>query len=758
MKQPEYQRRPDAVPKVTGSLKYLTDRFEENMLIGKVLRSEYPHARIKRIDTSAAEALPGVHAVLTHHDVPGLNRFGIVMPDQPVFCEDRVRYTGDAVAAVAAESAESADQALAAVVVEYEPLPVLDSVEKALTPEAEQLHENGNILHEASYTRGDLQQGFAGCTCIVEETYQLPRQMHGYMETEGGVVVPESDGGISVYMATQHGFKDRFQLSRILETPEEKIRIISSPIGGSFGGKDELNLQPYGALLALKTGRPVRVHNTREESIRAGLKRHPMAITMRTGADESGRVLAHETTIYADTGAYATLGPAILEFAVEHASGLYPIPNITTTGVSVFTNNGVAGEFRGFGGNQVTFALEGQMDRLAEKLGMEGTKLRARNMRKPSDTGPLGQGIAPTDGGRMILEDVTTWQQLPLSNAGETAWVKNGRGGAVSMHGGGLGYGRLDPSGGRLALTKEGKLEAAFGFEECGQGIVAVIETVMKGTFSCNEEDIEITIGDTNKVPVSGSTTASRGTSMVWTAVENMKASFRRQLLIEASRVTGTAAADLYLGAGGVHKRGAEPSLFLSYKALAEYVQDGDIETHTSFDFPVTPDEIDSGHYLYSFGGVSAEVEVNLLTGTVRVLDLKQSVSAGPVMYPQGYRGQIEGGGIMALGYTLMEDAVMQEGRYQTENFDTYLMPGVKDLPDNVTVKPREEVMEGDIHGPRGVGEIGTIAVAPAIAEAIYQAIGARPEKLPVSREWVLQQIQQRGLLPWNKPEKIPGG
>ncbi|MDZ5784167.1 xanthine dehydrogenase subunit D [Marinococcus luteus] len=758
MKQPEHQRRPDAVPKVTGSLKYLTDRFEENMLIGKVLRSEYPHARIKRIDTSAAKVLPGVYAVLTHHDVPGLNRFGIVMPDQPVFCEDRVRYTGDAIAAVAADSKETADQALAAVVVEYEPLAVLDSIGKALAPEAEQLHENGNILHEASYTRGDLQEGFTGCACIVEEKYQLPRQMHGYMETEGGVVVPESDGGISVYMATQHGFKDRFQLSRILNAPEEKIRIISSPIGGSFGGKDELNLQPYGALLALKTGHPIRVHNTREESIRAGLKRHPMAITMRTGADESGRVLAHETTIYADTGAYATLGPAILDFAVEHASGLYPIPNITTTGVSVFTNNGVAGEFRGFGGNQVTFALEGQMDRLAAKLGMEGMELRAKNMRKPTDAGPLGQGIAPTDGGRNILEDVTAWQQLPLSNAEETPWVKNGRGGAVSMHGGGLGYGRLDPSGGRLALTKDGKLEAAFGFEECGQGIVAVIETVMKNTFSCNEEDIEITIGDTNKVPVSGSTTASRGTSMVWTAVENMKASFRRQLLSEASRVTGTTAADLYLEAGGIHKRGAEPSLFLSYRALAEYVQDGDIETHTSFDFPVTPDEIDSGHYLYSFGGVSAEVEVNLLTGTVRVLDLKQSVSAGPVMYPQGYRGQIEGGGIMALGYTLMEDAVMNGGHYQTENFDTYLMPGVKDLPDNVTVKPREEVMEGDIHGPRGVGEIGTIAVAPAIAEAIYQAIGARPEKLPVSREWVLQQIQQRGLLPWNKPEKIPGG
>ena len=232
------------------------------------------------------------------------------------------------------------------------------------------------------YKNGHVEEAFTQCAFIVEETYELPRQMHAYMETEGGVIVPEEDGSITVYAGTQHGFKDRFQLSRILGLPERMIRIISSPMGGSFGGKDELNIQPYGALLALATGCPVKIHNSRPESVKAGLKRHPMMITAKTGADANGHILAHQVKIVADTGAYATLGPAVLDFSVEHAAGPYIIPNIETEGVSVFTNNGVSGEFRGFGGNQITFALEGQMDRLADLLKMDPIEFRRRNLRR----------------------------------------------------------------------------------------------------------------------------------------------------------------------------------------------------------------------------------------------------------------------------------------------------------------------------------------------------------------------------------------
>ena len=524
--------RPDGYEKVTGELKYLTDLSFQNMLYGKVLRSAYPHAKIISINTKKAKQLAGVRAVLTHEDVPGLNRFGLIFPDQPVFCEEYVRYIGDAVAAVAADTVEIAQRALEYIEVEYEVLPVLDSPDKALLPDAIKLHPEGNILHKASYENGSVEEAFSQCEFIVEETYELPRQMHGFMETEGGVIVPEADGGITVYAGTQHGFKDRFQLSRILGLPETMIRIISSPMGGSFGGKDELNIQPYGALLALATGYPVKIHNTRPESVKAGLKRHPMKITAKTGTDKEGNLLAHQVKIIADKGAYATLGPAVLDFSIEHAAGPYIIPNIETSGVSVFTNNGMSGEFRGFGGNQITFALEGQIDRLAALLQMDPIEFRRKNLRKEDDLGPVGQQIAPTNGASLVLEAVNKLRaEATKDNLVEGPWIRKGSGVSIAMHGGGLGFGRLDHAGGRLALTDDGKIEISFGFEECGQGLVAVIENLTVSEIGCSPEDISIVIGDTNRVPVSGSSTASRGTSMVWQSLQHMKEPFKKRIV-----------------------------------------------------------------------------------------------------------------------------------------------------------------------------------------------------------------------------------
>lgn len=339
--------RPDGPPKVTGQLQYLTDMSLPNMVYGKVLRSAYPYARLLSVDTSEAEAMEGVYAVLTAKDVPGLNRFGIATPDQPVFCEDVVRYVGDAIAAVAADSPERALLAIEAIRVKYEEIEPLDSMAAALAPGAPELHPHGpgNVLHRTEIKRGDAQQAFDSCAHIVTETYYTPRQMHAYMETEGGLFAPDEMGRLHVYAATQHGYKDRMQLARIIGCPEEDIRVVSSPIGGSFGGKDELNVQPYGALLALKCGRPVKMHNSRKESVRVGLKRHPMKIEMQTGISREGILQAHWVRITADTGAYATLGAPVLNFCTEHCMGPYMIPHVDVEGVSVYTNNGLSGSF-----------------------------------------------------------------------------------------------------------------------------------------------------------------------------------------------------------------------------------------------------------------------------------------------------------------------------------------------------------------------------------------------------------------------------
>lgn len=737
----KWRGRPDGPAKVTGSLSYLTDLSVPGMLYGKVLRSAVPHAFILDIRTTKAERAPGVRAVLTHKDVPGLNRFGIVNPDQPVFCEDRVRYIGDAIAAVAADTKEAAEYALSLIEIDYEPIPLVDDPEKALQPDAPLLHPGGNVLHRTSYRKGEPEEAFASCAHVVEETYLTPRQMHAYMETEGGVFVPEEGGGLTVYAATQHGFKDRMQLARILGISEDCIRVISSPIGGSFGGKDELNVQPYGALLALKTGSPVKLHNSRRESVRAGLKRHPMKLVMKTGIDAEGRLIAHRAKIIADTGAYSTLGAPVLNFATEHAMGPYRIPHIAVEGVSVFTNNGVSGEFRGFGGNQAIFAVESQMNRLAELAGMDPWQFRRLNLREAEDPGPLGQRILPTDNLPAVwqsIADSEVWSRRRTSRLRDDSepWVRRGVGAALAMHGSGLGYGIPDPGGGRLSLTREGKLEAAFSFEEFGQGVIATLELMLMERFRCSADDLSIVIGDTSKVPHSGSSTASRSTTIAHMALSKLHPQLSGRMIGLAAEATGKPAPLLSTGPGGIwfQPEGGEAERLITYKEVA-LLHEEELVYETEFHFPVTPDPIFGGHYLYTCAAVAVEVEVNTLTGAIKLLGKHHTVAAGPAVNPMGYIGQIEGGSVMAQGFALSEDALLQDGYYKTENLDTYIIPTTQDVTEDVTLHAIEELPQDDPYGPRGIGEVGSVALAPAITLAVHDAVGSWITRLPIRRE-----------------------
>ncbi len=788
-----WRKRRDGKEKVTGELRYLTDMTAEGMLYARVLRSIHPHARIVSLDVSAAEACTGVVAVITHLDVPGLNRFGIATPDQPALCEDRVRYIGDAIAAVAAETPELAEYALSLIQVEYEILETITDPLRALEADAPLLHPEGNVLHRTAVKQGHVDEAFAGCAHIVRETYSTPRQMHAYMETEGGLFVPEQDGRLTVYAPTQHGYKDRMQIARILGWEEEQIRVISSPIGGSFGGKDELNVQPYGSLLALKTGRPVKLHNSRKESVRAGLKRHPMRIEMETGIDQHGRLLAHRVRIVADTGAYATLGAPVLNFATEHAMGPYRIPNVDVEGVSVYTNNGVSGEFRGFGGNQAIFAMEGQMDRLAEKMGMDPWEFRMLNRRQPHDPGPLQQEIWRTNGLYQVMEALehsTIWQRRQSRlDAGMAAgqfaaptgldrephgqsqppWIKRGIGAALAMHGAGLGYGIEDPAGGRLSLNEAGQIEVAFSYEEFGQGLIATMEIMLIDLFHCDPSDISIIIGDTDRVPHSGSSTASRSTTMAWMALQRLKVPFLEAILQQAERLSGIPAQELTTGVGGIRRKieindraeqgsvyikadqKAAGELVISYHELASQSILEELIFDTHFQYPTTPDEVMGGHFLYTYAAVAAEVEVNTLTGNVRLLDTYHTVAAGPVINPMGFIGQIEGGSVMALGFTLTEDSVMDGGHYMTKNMDTYIIPTIQDMHSSLEVEAIEDLPENDPFGPRGIGEIGSVALAPAITAAIRQASGVWVNHLPVPRERLIQPLgvgQQEGVSP----------
>ncbi|KAA9005502.1 xanthine dehydrogenase subunit D [Paenibacillus spiritus] len=767
---PRWRTRPDGREKVTGSLKYLTDMNAEGMLVGRVLRSAHAYARIRKISTERALEVPGVHAVLTHEDVPGLNGFGIALPHQPVFCDTFVRYTGDAIAAVAADSDEAAELALARIEVDYEPLSPLTDPEEAMAPDAPLLHPEGNVLHHTEYRSGDPDAAFAECAYVAEETYWTPRQMHTYMETEGGLFIPERSGRLTVYSATQHGLMDRRQLSRILALPEERIRVVSSPIGGSFGGKDELNVQAYGSLLALRTGRPVRVHNSRAESVRAGLKRHPMKIAMKTGCDREGRLIAHRVRIVSDTGAYATLGAEVLNFATEHVVGPYRFGHVEIEGFCVYTNNGVSGEFRGFGGNQAIFALEGQIDRLAELAGIDPWQFRRLNLRQYGDPGPFGQAIAQTDGAVQVWEALAACPLMKEAaekgsaekesakkesekkgaegkgpdekkSAAEPGrkepWIVSGTGAAIAMHGAGLGYGIPDPAGGRLVLALDGMIEAVFGYEEFGQGLIATMEQMLVEQFGFAAEDLRIIIGDTDVVPDSGSSTASRATSMMWMALRRLRPEFTAGLIEAAADALYASGGErigigsLQLGPGGIYRDGER---LLTYAELARSRKEP-LVCETAFSYPTTPLERVGAHFLYTYSAIAVRVEVNRLTGRVRIADQYHAIAAGPVVNPQGYLGQIEGGSGMAVGFTLSEDALMSDGLYLTRNLDTYIIPGIADMGGSITVEPIEDLPAHDTYGPRGIGEIGSVNLAPAVAAAVHQATGIRVTRLPIEPE-----------------------
>lgn len=740
--------RPDGPAKIAGALEYLTDRREAGMLVARIKRAGVPHARILSLDTAAAEALPGVAAVVTHRDVPGQNAFGIVLQDQPAFCFDKVRHRGDAVAAVAAVDAATAARALDLIEVVYDPLPLVDDPEAALAMDAPRVHDGGNLRTELGLTRGDVEAGFRAAAYVVEDVYVTPRQMHGFMETEGGHARIEPDGTLFVAAGGQHGGRDRMQLARILARPEETIRVVTSPTGGAFGGKDELTVQPALALLALKTGKPVRIQLDRAESVMAGQKRNPMTIRMRTGCDAEGRLLAQEVELLADAGAYASLGPGVLETALEHACGPYLVENVRTRGRLAYTNNGVCGAFRGFGANQMTYAVECQMDRLAAAAGLGSVEIRARNMRRPGMKGYLGQTVA---GSERLDEMLAAAMADPLwakprglsADGSETV----GTGWALAYQGNGLGTLPPDPVGGALRLSPDGAIEALYGLDEMGQGLLTSIQGAVAQALGCARADVRPVTGDTGAAPDSGSTTASRGTYVVWRVAETTAKPLAEALCVAAGRLLGRDPSSLAVVPGGIAERGSNSGeLAISFADLARALPADELPfAATSFEFPKSDVFTGNARLIFAFGAVVARVAVSRITGQVRVLDLNQHTAAGPMLDLSAYLGQLEGGGVQALGFTLTEDATMRGGRHAAMNLDGYMMPGIADAPETMTSFALEDLDPGDPFGPRGTGELGLAAVSPAIANAVADATGHWPPVAPFDPEWMLDRL---GTLP----------
>jgi CO/xanthine dehydrogenase Mo-binding subunit len=690
-----------------------------------------------------------VLAVVTHADIPGVSAYGLRKVDRPVLCHDKVRHIGDPVAAVAAVDMATAREALALIRVEYAPLPGVFDPEAALTDDAKAhppVHDGGNLLHGIDHTRGDMAAAEAASVHWVEDRYETPRQMHVFLETEGGVAEPDGSGGLRLYFGGHNPARERQVVADMLGLPHDQVQAVGTPVGGSYGGKDELTVQPIAALLAWRTQRAVRLHLTRPQSTDSGVKRHPMLIRMRTGCDAAGRLTVQQVDILADTGAYATHGPEVLDAAAEHAPGPYRYQAVRIQGRLVYTNNGVSGAFRGFGAVQVQFALEQQMDRLAACAGLDPAEFRARNLAGPDEPGPLGQQVVPFDGPQRALDVARAhvlWQ-------GPHHWRStDGR----FHHGVGLalvhrsdGFGKGGPSGGRLvlALAEDGAIELRCGLTELGQNLVGVIRSLCRQHLGCSPDDVRPVLGDTRCTPDSGPVAASRATTLVWRTLTQLRAAWQASLLQAAGRQLHTAPDALHLGPGGVHgatDTGSARGLRLSYAALAQAM--GDVRPVLAADLHAEDPEANAHdtHFVFGACAALAQVRVDGWSGVAQVEKFLVCAALGPVVSTQGYLGQMEGGALMGQAMCTQEDLRCVDGYYSARNLDAYLIPTVVDAP-AVEVIAIENLPSDDPIGPRGAGEISVNIATPAVANALAAALRHPITRLPLTPADAIEMLE----------------
>jgi CO/xanthine dehydrogenase Mo-binding subunit len=721
-----------------------------NMLWAKAVRSKHPHARILRIDTTKAEAIPGVVAVLTHRDVPGLNAFGILIPDQPALCSDKVRFSGDSVAVVAAETQEIAEKAADLVEVDYEPLPVVTDPIEAMMPTAPKVHDDGNIRRHATIRVGDVEKAFASAAIVVEHTYRTGRQMHMYLEPEAGIGMLDDQGNIVLYTGGQSPYRDQMQVSRALGIKPEQVRVISTPVGGAFGGKEDNTVQIHLALLAKKTKRPVKMVWTREESGVAGMKRHPMTVTMKTAANEKGELTANKVHIVADTGAYASLGPTVLDVAMENSCGPYRIPNIDIDAYLVYTNNGVAGAFRGFGAPQVNFAMESNLDMIAQKLGIDPLQVRKRNVLHQGDVGPFGHVIHGTVGISETLskaENCDIWRHRAHLKANPSnPWCKRGVGVAAAVKG--FGFGALPDFGAAsIQITPIGKFVVGVSCPEIGQGAVTSYAQIAAEALHCELGDVYIASADSHLSPDTGTSSASMALVRGGNAVLATAPKMLDLILDSASKLLGEPKDRLSIDQSKVVSE--KSGKVLTFADIARYLHANGLETRVVAGFTAPRVEkpvegsIEIPHWSYMYATAVALVEVDTLTGVTKVLRFFLSPDSGRTINPQSYTGQCEGAIVQGLGFALTEETQIENGIIKTNNFTTYIIPTISDTPE-IEIDPVETYEKTGPFGAKGLGEIGIIPVGSAIANAIHDATGTRILTLPATPERVYKALHEK--------------
>lgn len=743
-------KRSDTLEKVTGSAVYAGDIILPGMLHGKIKRCEIAHARIKAIDTSKALALKGVKAVLTHENVPRVLHYGSPHPrsasvtrDQYIL-DDRVRYWGEGVAAVAAVSEEIAEEALGLIEVEYEPLPAVFTVEDALKPGAPALHDNGldenNVLPPVIVERGDIEQGFAEADLVLEGEYELGRPTAAYMEPNICVTRWDGNGKLTIWSSTQTAFMVRGALAEVLGVPLNKVRVVVDHMGGGFGAKQDLFQHEFlAALLARETARPVRMEFSRKETFFGGRSRHPGKIWLKQGFTRDGRITARQARVVFNSGAYGSHSPGVTNVGTAAMTSLYRCDNVHLEGRAIYTNTPIAGAFRGYGVVQTYFAIDLQVDEAAEKLGFDPAEFKLKNAVREGDIAPsnhpiVGHGLEDCIRRGMAESDWHTARKAPKGDGVK----RRGWGIGCEMHGSSAYPGIKEQGNAIVKMNEDGTVTLLTGTAGLGTGAHTALSQIVAEELGVPFEDIAVVQGDTDVVPWDIGAFASHTTYMGGRAAQIAAADVRRQVLAHAAPMLDAAPEDLTIVDGLIMRTdGSNRSIPLGEAVAPQRgmpaIQLVGVGTYT----PTKS---------YSFGAHFVEVEVDTETGEVAVLQVIPVHEIGKIIHPVAAAGQIEGGIQQGIGHTLSEDYVIDltNGRSLNPSFVDYKMPLSMDMPPIRTIILETAPDPGGPWGAKGVGEDPIIAIGPAIANAIHDAIGVRFRHYPITPENVLDALRAK--------------
>ncbi|MBI4318943.1 MAG: molybdopterin-dependent oxidoreductase [Chloroflexi bacterium] len=760
--------RVDALEKVTGAARYAgdVDLSLPTLLYGRVLRSPHAHAKIVSIDTSRAEKLPGIRAVLTGSDAPSV-RFGLSVADRHLLCRDTVRYVGDSVAAVAADSPEAAEEALDLIRVAYEVLPAIHDPEEAMKPDCPVVvHPDlanyerprmayvgldlpgPNVHTHHKIRRGDVEEGFRRADLIVERRYSTPRVVHAQMEPYNAYGYVDADGTLTIWTSMHQLFSViQYIVCKVFSLPPSKVRVRARYVGGNFGGQ----AQPewIAALLALKTGRPVRVDLTREECFVDSLSQQPMITYVVDGVARDGRMLARKVRVISNSGASATYAPQICRNGAFALSS-YRVPNLQWDSYGVYTNEPVAGAFRGFGVPPVTWALEQQMDIIARELGIDPVEFRKRNVLREGEENVRGEIIEGT-AGRECLDRVAEQIEWGTPCPPTDGTVRRGKGLALGIkHSGADTF-----SGAVVKVRGDGTIEAYHGGDEVGQGANTVLAQMVAEEFRTTTDVVRLFWGDTAAVPYDFGAVASRQTFTIGNAMRLACMDAKRQLFELAASRLECAPQDLDIASGRVFVKGSrEKEAALSELFVGgtsgQFTQAGEIIGKGTYTKRTTPEDPETGQGktlvgFYTYGAQAVEVAVDTESGQVTVLRVVSAFDAGQPISPVLCEGQIEGGLAMGIGSALYEEVVTDRGKVGNPNFADYHVPTVGDIPvghNSTTMLEWAPQRDGPFKA-KGIGESTLVPTAAAVGNAIHAAVGVRIKDLPITAERVLAAIKE---------------